>query len=85
MATKAPVLQEKDLNYPKAMYKPAAAGEGDVKSPAYEKIVMKDGVPQRQVEFHAYITAVANDAKEEKELVKEGWSDHPQKMKAEAA
>jgi len=83
MAT-APVLKPVDQNYPKAMFKAVAPGEGDVKSPAYEKIVMKEGVPQRQVEFHPYITAVANDAKEEKELVKDGWSDHPQKLKVEA-
>jgi len=74
--------------YPKALYKLAmSTGErGDVKSPGYEKIVTNDsGIAQRQVEYHVYVTRKAIDAKQEKELLKEGWVDHPDKLKVEVA
>lgn len=76
-------------DYPKAMYRMAlsSAGErGDVKSPGYEKIVTSDsGIAQRVVEYHVYITRRVTNAKEEKELEKQGWVDHPEKLKAEVA
>jgi hypothetical protein len=86
MATLAPVLKPIDYNYPKALYRVVLKGErGDIKSPGYEKIVMNDsGQAQRQVEYYMYVTGVAHDAKEEKELIKEGWVDHPSKLSAEA-
>ena len=73
--------------YPKALYRLIMAGErGDVKSPGYEKIVTNDsGIAQRQVEYHVYVTRKAVDAKQEKELLKEGWVDHPDKLRVEVA
>ena len=76
----ANVLNPVDLNYPKAKYKAAGQGEGDVKSPAYEKIVTKDGQAQRLVEFHPYVSLVVKNAKEEKLLGAE-WVDHPNQLK----
>ena len=77
-------LAKVDPNYPKAMYKLAPNGIGDVKSPAYEKIVMKDGQAQRQVEWHPYVTCTVVDEKEEKKLGKD-WVDHPDKLGIVAA
>lgn len=78
--TDAPMLDRVDPNYPKAKYAPAAEGSGDVKSPAYERIVMRDGQPQRQVEFHPYRTAIVRNTKEEKTLGPE-WVDSPADVK----
>lgn len=77
----APQLEKLDPRYPKAKYMKAPEGEaGDVKSPAYEKIVMKDGQAVRQVEFHPYVSTLVKDAKEEKQLGAE-WVDHPNQLK----
>jgi hypothetical protein len=84
MASLASVLKPVDYNYPKALYRTALASKGergDIKSPGYEKIVTNDsGIAQRQVEYYMYITGKAADAKEEKEMLKEGWVDHPSKL-----
>lgn len=76
-------------DYPKAMYRMALSSQGergDVKSPGYEKIVTNDsGVASRQVEYHVYVTRKVANAKEEKELEKQGWVDHPDKLRAEVA
>jgi len=74
----APELNKFDPNYPKVKYK--ASEQGDVKSPAYEKIVMRDGQAQRQVEFHPYVTVAVKNAKEEKQLGPE-WVDSPADLK----
>jgi hypothetical protein len=75
--------------YPKALYRLAMSSKGergDVKSPGYEKIVTNDsGIAQRQVEYHVYITAHATGPEHEKKLAKEGWVDHPDKLKVEVA
>lgn len=76
----APQLEKADLNYPKAKYKLAEQGAGDVKSPAYEKIITKDGQAQRLVEFHPYVSLIVKNAKEEKQLGAE-WVDHPNQLK----
>jgi hypothetical protein len=69
---KPETLNKIDPNYPKALYK--AKSQGDEKSPAYEKIVMNEsGQAQRQKEYYPYETALVRDAKEEKELLKDGW------------
>lgn len=71
-----------DSRYPKAKYKRALEGLGDVKSPAYEKIVSEGGEAKRLVEFHPYMTTtVANEAEEA--ALGEGWYDTP--TEAEAA
>lgn len=71
--------------YPKALYRLALSSKGergDVVSPGYEKIVTNDsGIASRQVEYHVYISRKVVDAKQEKELLKEGWVDHPDKLK----
>lgn len=76
-------------DYPKALYRLAMSnvGErGDVKSPGYEKIVTNDsGIASRQVEYHVYITRKAANAKEEAELKKAGWVDHPDKLRETVA
>jgi hypothetical protein len=75
--------------YPKALYRLAMTSKGergDVISPGYEKIVTNDsGIAQRLVEYHVYVTRKAADAKQEKEMLKEGWVDHPDKLKVEVA
>jgi hypothetical protein len=73
------VLRKFDPNYPKALYK--SATRGDEISPAYEKIVVSDsGQAQRQREFYSYQSVLVRDAKEEKELAKDGWVDTPAKL-----
>lgn len=64
--------------YPKIKYRPVEEGEeGDLKSPAYEKIVVGDlGVAQRVPEHHPYVTTQVIDEEQEKELGPE-WLDHP--------
>jgi hypothetical protein len=75
--------------YPKAMYRLAMSSKGergDVKSPGYEKIVTNDsGISSRQVEYHVYVTGKALDSKHEEKLRKEGWVEHPDKLKVEVA
>ena len=80
MSTQPEVLRKLDPNYPKALYK--AGKQGDEKSPAYEKIIISEttGQAQRQREFHPYTTILARDAKEEKELLKDGWVETPAKL-----
>lgn len=69
-------LKTADPRYPKAKYRKALEGEGDVKSPAYERIVMQGGDAKRIVDFHLYVSTIVNDEKEEKALGK-GWFDNP--------
>lgn len=77
----SPVLEKLDPNYPKAKYSKVPAGEtGDVKSPAYEKIVTQGGEAKRVVEFHNYVSISVKNAKEEKQLGPE-WVDHPKDLK----
>jgi len=76
----APQLEKPDPNYPKAKYMKAPDGQGDVKSPAYEKIVTRDGQAQRLVEFHPYVSVLVKSAKEEKQLGPE-WVDSPAQLK----
>ena len=76
----APKLERPDPNYPKAKYAKAPEGAGDVKSPAYEKIVTRDGQAQRLVEFHPYTSVLVSSAKEEKALGPE-WVDSPALLK----
>lgn len=76
-------------DYPKALYRLALSSQGergDVKSPGYEKIVVNDsGMAMRVVEYHVYISRKVANAKEEAELKKAGWVDHPDKLRAEVA
>lgn len=67
-------LSVKDPNYPKAKYRKAE--EGDIKSPAYERIVMQAGDAKRIVDFHRYETAMVNTPAEEAALG-DGWCDSP--------
>jgi len=75
--------------YPKALYRLALSSQGergDVKSPGYEKIVTNDsGIAARVVEYHVYVTRKVANMKEEQELLKKGWVDHPDKLKVEVA
>jgi hypothetical protein len=70
--------------YPKALYRLALKDKGergDVKSPGYEKIVVNDsGNAQRVVEYHDYISIRVANAKDEKELAKDGWVDNVYKL-----
>jgi len=69
-------LTEVDLRYPKAKYKKAPNGKGDVISPRYERIE-SDGIQaKRIVEYHPYVTTLVADPKEEEALGKE-WVDSP--------
>ena len=65
-------------DYPRALYKYVGSGKGDLKSPAYEKIVTNDaGIASRFPEKHHYVTRSVKDVKEEKEFLKEGWELQP--------
>lgn len=82
-------LNMKDTNYPKAKYRKAEEGAGDIKSPAYERITMQGGEAKRVVEFHRYESALVNTPAEEAALG-DGWCDSPAdidkpKVKAKAA
>lgn len=69
-------LNAKDPSYPKAKYRKTVEGEGDIKSPAYERIVMQAGDAKRIVDFHRYESAVVNTPAEEAALG-DGWCDNP--------
>ncbi len=72
-------LRKFDPNYPKALYKSAERGE-EV-SPAYERIIVSEqGQAQRVKDRYSYVTELAYDIKEEKELLKEGWVETPAKL-----
>lgn len=83
------LLKTADPRYPKAKYRKALEGEGDVKSPAYERIVMQGGDAKRIVDFHLYVSTMVNTPAEEAALG-DGWCDSPAdidkpKVKAKAA
>lgn len=69
-------LSQQDSNYPKAKYRKAPEGDGDVKSPAYEKITTQNGEAKRVVEFHPYQSTLVRNADEEAALVGD-WYDSP--------
>jgi hypothetical protein len=74
-------LRKPDPNYPKAFYK--LSDRGDLVSPAYERIVVSEsGQAQRVADRRPYTTALAKDLKEEKELLKDGWTDTAPKTEA---
>src|SRR2546428_13846931 len=75
--------------YPKIKYKAAAEGQGDLKSPAYEKIVVSEqGQAQRVPESHPYATStlqvtgpdgsidLESSKAEEARLGPEGFENH---------
>jgi len=72
-------LTELDLEYPKAMYKKAAKGQGEEISPAYPRIIVSEaGQAQRVKDRHPYVTCFAEDAENEAALIKNGWSLFPE-------
>lgn len=79
MESAAPELNKFDPSYPKAKYRMVTDG-GDIKSPAYEKIGMKDGQATRIVEFYPYVSVTVKSLKEEKQLGPE-WVDTPANLK----
>lgn len=73
-------LRKPDPTYPKAKYRAAEQGTGDLKSPGYDRIAMIDGVAQRVPDRHSYETRLVTSAKEDKALTAEGWVDHPEEI-----
>ena len=79
--------------YPKIKYRAAPKGQGDLKSPAYEKIVVSEqGQAQRVPERHPYATCTVGvtgpdgsidlEASEAQEArLGPEWFDHPDKIK----
>jgi hypothetical protein len=68
-------------DYPKALYKFVGVQKGDLVSPAYEEIVVNDsGIASRYPRRYNYTTVKVTNEREEKQLLKEGWVDHPTKI-----
>src|SRR5690242_11653696 len=67
--------------YPKILYRRAEGEDGDLVSPAYEKIKIIEGSPQRVPEFHPYKTRFVQDEEEEQAAKSQGWVEHPVELK----